>query len=69
MATKTAKPEFSAGARYERKALRNYLTRKINKLDLGMPTVGYSKHMQDLQDILKWVTTRQKRYDQKSGGL
>lgn len=55
-------PARSEGARYERKAIREYLRRKIkNYSDKGAP-VQY-------QIVLDWVLERQERYDKKTGGL
>jgi hypothetical protein len=53
-------PSYSAGARYERKALRTYLERQVlsNGAEVNLVT-----------KILKWVRTRQSRYDKRPGGL
>lgn len=69
MATKTAKPEYSAGARYERKALRAYLTRLIGAIDREMDDPGMKRIQVAYQNVLRWVQTREKRYDKKPGGL
>ena len=52
-------PLYSAGARYERKALRAHLERKVKA------------HGQDSSyaRVLAWVKGRQVRYEKKSGGL
>ena len=55
-----ADPKFSAGARLERRAFRNYLKRKL----VG----GYNPIIQ-IGDALDWVKKRQARYDRKAGGL
>lgn len=52
------KAAYSAGARYERAALRKYLERKIKNGE-AVPA----------RTILGWVRGRQARYDQKPGGL
>ena len=50
---------YSAGARYERKALRAYLERKVKAYGTGS---AYAV-------LLNWVRGRQGRYDKKPGGL
>ena len=50
---------YSAGARYERAALRKYLERKIKKYGSGS---SYAV-------LLTWTKGRQSRYDKKPGGL
>jgi hypothetical protein len=57
--TKKASTEYSAGARYERAALRAYLRRVLR----NYPESAVSER------ILAWVVSRQKRYDSKAGGL
>jgi len=52
------KSVYSAGARYERAAMRKYLERKINTL-----------HSAEFALVLKWVRARETRYDKKPGGL
>lgn len=54
-------PERSEGARYERKAIRNYLRRQIAN--------ERTENQKVLEVVLDWVLTRQKRYDKKTGGL
>ena len=54
----TKSPAYSAGARYERKALRAYLTRLMND---GKPV--------RVSDLLEWVNKRRERYEKKPGGL
>lgn len=55
-------PKKSEGARYERKAMRAYLSRRIVKL------VGNGAII-EAERILEWVKARQERYDKKPGGL
>lgn len=55
-------PKKSEGARYERKAMRAYLTRRIAKLVGNGAIIEAQRH-------LEWVRSRQARYDQKPGGL
>lgn len=62
MATKKTDPLKSEGARAERKAMRSYLRRKINKGNLDAAAV-------ELEAVLDWVITRQDRYDKRPGGL
>jgi len=50
---------YSAGARYERDALRDYLRRKMKRYG-GL--FGFS-------ETLSWVLDRKKRYDKKPKGL
>lgn len=52
------KSVYSAGARYARAAMRRYLQRLLK----AMPS-------SEVDHILKWVQTREKRYDKKPGGL
>lgn len=58
MATQ-ADPKTSAGARTERKAFRQYLTR-LKRTNYDLPLV---------EQILAWVLSRQARYDRRRGGL
>jgi hypothetical protein len=58
-------PIYSAGARYERKALREYLARRIEKYIKA----GHDERATQLALVLVWVKTRQSRYDKKPGGL
>jgi len=58
-----ARPQVSEGARIERKALVARLVRRIRHYATGDPVLA------ELQENLKWVQTRQKRYDRKPGGL
>lgn len=61
MASKTASSEYSAGARYERAALRTYLERMIAQ---GCPAT------QDVyRKVLGWVRRRESRYAKRPGGL
>ncbi len=75
MATKAFKQEFSAGARYERKALRTYLKRKIHAIpDIRRHTppnlrIRRMSRYQALCQALTWVRGRQSRYDKRKGGL
>ena len=55
-----ADPKTSAGARAERKAIRQYIRRSI-KNGAFWPYSG--------DTILQWVLDRQKRYDRRPGGL
>jgi len=55
-----AEPIYSAGARYERAALRKHLERKVKK-----GSILESAYIA----MLKWVKGRQSRYDKKPGGL
>jgi len=55
------KEAFSAGARYERAALRNMLRRRMRRVaTLYQPAYA---------EIIDWVLARQKRYDKRKGGL
>jgi len=57
-------PSYSAGARYERKALRTHLEKKLKACD------GRDVPQREVYELeLKWVRTRQARYDKKPGGL
>jgi hypothetical protein len=58
MATRTADPKTSAGARLERKACREYLRRLFTRTQSD-----------DVQQALAWVLKREKRYDRRPGGL
>lgn len=51
-----ADPKRSAGARLERRSVRDYLRRAL-------------KRKGTIEDALAFVMTRQSRYDKKSGGL
>lgn len=56
-------PLKSEGARLERAACRAYLRRKMKWSGTGtMRTEAFS-------EVLGWILTREKRYDQKKGGL
>jgi hypothetical protein len=52
-------PLYSAGARYERKALRVYLERKVRGYGIDS---AYAI-------LLAWVRGRQSRYEKRLGGL
>lgn len=52
-------PAYSAGARYERKAVRVYLERKVK---------AYGRDS-SYAVLLAWMRSRQTRYDKKAGGL
>lgn len=54
-------PERSKGARMERAAMRNYLRRQI-KTAFGECNIT-------LNNVLNWVLERQKRFNDKAGGL
>lgn len=66
--SRTAKHEFSAGARYERKAIRAYLERYIKRLHHS-DTMGALVTGNAMKSVLTWVRGRQSRYDKKEGGL
>ena len=55
----TADQRYSAGARYERQALRTKLER-MRKADATDVTV---------KNLLQWVRSRESRYNKKPGGL
>jgi hypothetical protein len=55
-----ADQKYSAGARFERKAMREYLERKVQRG--GVLESAYIA-------TLHWVKGRQSRYDKKPGGL
>lgn len=56
-------PKFSAGARLERKAFRDYLRRQLAKSSAaGNPARAWEK-------AIEWVLARQQRYDKREGGL
>ena len=59
-------PKYSAGARYERKAIRMFLRRRLGPVDAQGTGTPESR---TLQFVLDWVLARQKRYDETSGGL
>jgi hypothetical protein len=63
MSTKKASQEYSAGARYERAALRMYLERMIRTRELR------GSFRAEYREILAWVLRRQKRYAKRPGGL
>lgn len=55
-------PKKSEGARYERKAMRAYLQRKLSRgvtIDQAIT----------LTVVFDWVKSRQSRYDKQQGGL
>jgi len=54
----------SEGARYERKAVREYLRRQIKKS--AAHSVGWPDA---LNEALQWILKRQERYEKKAGGL
>lgn len=58
-----ADQKYSAGARTERQAVRNYLRRQVSIHGTNRAEGRV------LQGALAWVLTRQKRYDKKPGGL
>lgn len=66
MATK-GKAEYSAGARYERKAVREYLARLLKAENAQF--VPSQRITELLRRALRWVRTRQTRYDNRPGGL
>lgn len=62
--------EYSAGARYERKALRDYLTRRAHALAVRVNQLKpIPSALNGLEGALRWVKTRQRRYDKRPGGL
>lgn len=58
-----AHPLYSAGARYERAALRTYLARLIRSKRT------FVEDEKCYQRVLAWVKKREVRYDKKRGGL
>jgi hypothetical protein len=54
-----ADPKKSAGARLERRAIRDKLRREMRA----------TKPRSALADLLAWVLKRQQRYDGRKGGL
>lgn len=52
----------SEGARVERKAIRAYLRRLLR-------WTADASRVRAIEDVLKWVLSRQKRYDRRPGGL
>lgn len=65
MATKPD-PKYSAGARTERAAMRNYLRRKLRHTSAVADGTSAARV---LSEALQWVLTRQARYDRKPRGL
>lgn len=67
MATRTAEPLRSAGAREERRAVLAYLRRKARHTSAvagaGLPTATV------MGQAIEWMLARQKRYDARVGGL
>lgn len=64
-------PAFSAGARYERKAVREYLERKLKRWKLTSDRMGIGSYGPELalyQRALRWVRTRERRYSRRPGG-
>lgn len=59
MPKKPRDPKYSEGARYERKAMRQMLRRRL----------AANPHDVALNELLTWVLNRQKRYDPDKGGL
>lgn len=57
-----ADPKTSEGARLERRAMRDYLRRRM-KCPECQPFYGF------ISETLAWVLRRQQRYDGKAGGL
>ena len=58
-----ASPLYSAGARYERAAVRAYLERKLRSASITEETFFV------YESVLKWIKSRQSRYDKRPGGL
>lgn len=56
-----AAPEFSAGARYERKTMRAYLKRQLAKATTSDRDI--------YNEVLTWVQKRRERYGDVEGGL
>lgn len=61
---KASNQAYSAGARYERKALRAKLRRLISD-----PVLDGVEERWAFQHILDWVLTRERRYSRHKGGL
>ncbi len=55
-------PAYSAGARYERDAVRDYLRRKLRNALNGVEQAI-------LDSALQWILKRQDRYGKQKGGL
>jgi hypothetical protein len=62
MESKKAHPAFSAGARYERAAVRKYLRRLMKQ----GPTPDA---LAVIDTVVRWVLTRERRYGPRKGGL
>lgn len=58
---KKADAKFSAGARYERKAVRAYLRSYMTR--------SGRLENKELNNVLLWVLSREKRYSKRPGGL
>lgn len=59
-------PKYSAGARTERAAMRNYLRRKVKKTSAVADGTSGARV---LSEALDWVLKRQQRYDKRPKGL
>ncbi len=67
-----ADPLMSAGARLERKALKEYLERQIKKFQndrVNDPEYHLWRPEAVLGIVYSWVMGRQNRYSKKPGGL
>ena len=53
---------YSAGARYERDAFRDYLRRFMKRMESG-------SEYDTVREVLAWVLKRQARYNKKPKGL
>ncbi len=56
-----ADPLRSEGARLERKAVREYLRRKLARMG--------KEHDGSVNEVLAWMLAREKRYSKRPGGL
>jgi hypothetical protein len=61
-----ANPLISEGARLERKAVRAYLRRQLERVRDDIH-IEYATNV--LEEALNWILARQKRYDARKGGL
>lgn len=62
-------PRRSEGARLERKATRAYLRRRFTAALALLASDHALGEATAFDAALKWVLTRQKRYDKRPGGL
>lgn len=74
---RAGKPEYSAGARYERKAFRSVLRRRLKSTQEFFDVADESGESGSdpnpvyaaYKELLDWVLKREKRYDSDKGGL